>query len=407
MNDNRCAGGAPPSESTPAILYVDDEPKSVKYFSRALERDFPILSAASAEAAEELLESDGGRIGVLVSDQRMPVESGVQLLTRVKEHHPQIVRVLTTAYADLDAAVEAVNRGEIYRYILKPWDIEMLRSELRSAMDLYLRRRHERELLQARRGTMLTLAAQIAHELRTPLASVRAAMFGLEDFMPELVQAYRRDAVHGGDPPAISADHLQVLEETPAEVTRVVSQANNLINLLLMNAREEGGGETGYEHIAMAGCIREALASYPFAVGERELVRLEGEDFVARCSHLLFTYVLYNLIENALVATHGEGEIVIRLQPGKPFNRIRFRDNGTGIAKEVLPHIFDEFYSGREWGKGTGMGLSFCRRVMTGFGGGIECRSREGEYTEFELSFPRLTEQGEPEAFVQWKKEVR
>ena len=144
MNDTRSAGGATPSESTPAILYVDDEPKSVKYFSRALERDFPILSAASAEAAEALLESEGGGIGVLVSDQRMPVESGVQLLARVKEHHPQIVRVLTTAHADLDAAVEAVNRGEIYRYILKPWDIEMLRSELRGAMDLYLRRRHER-----------------------------------------------------------------------------------------------------------------------------------------------------------------------------------------------------------------------------------------------------------------------
>ena len=407
MNDSRSTGGAPPSESSPAILYVDDEPKSVKYFSRALQRDFPILSATSVEAAEAVLKSDGGRIGVLVSDQRMPVESGVQLLARVKEHHPHIVRVLTTAYADLEAAVEAVNRGEIYRYILKPWDIESLHSELRGAMDLYLRRRHEQELLQARRGTMLALAAQIAHELRTPLASVRAAMYGLDECMPELVRAYRRDAAHGKGPPAINTAHLQALEQTPAEVSRVVSQANNLINLLLMNAREEGGAEAGYEHFSMAGCMREALEGYPFAAGERELVRLEGEDFAARGSDLLFTYVIYNLLKNAFAAIHGEGEIAILLQPGAPFNRIRFRDNGSGIAEDVLPHIFNEFYSGREWGKGTGMGLSFCRRVMTGFGGAIECRSREGEYTEFELSFPRLTERGEPEPFAQRAKEVR
>lgn len=389
MNDTTHTGPGPLFTGTPAILYVDDEPKSVKYFSKALQRDFPILSAAGAAAAEAILESDGDRVGVLISDQRMPVRSGVQLLAWTKERYPHIVRVLTTAYADLEAAVDAVNRGEIYRYILKPWNIEVLRSELRDAMELYLRRRREQELLQARRGTMLALASQIAHELRTPLASVRAAMYGLEDCMPELVQAYRRDAARGGRSATIAAAHLRTLEQTPAEVTKVVSQANNLINLLLMNAREEGSGEGGYGVFSMLRCIREAVARYPFKDGERELVRLEGKDFAVRGADVLFTYVIYNLLKNALSALKGGGEIVVRLQPGAPFNRVWFRDTGSGIAADILPYIFEEFYSGCESGRGTGMGLSFCRRVVTGFGGAIECRSREREYTEFEMRFPR------------------
>lgn len=393
MNDTSNAGNGPFFNGTPAVLYVDDEPKSVKYFGKALQRDFPILSAASAATAEAVLESDGDRIGVLISDQRMPVRSGVQLLARVKEHYPHIVRVLTTAHADLEAAVDAVNRGEIYRYILKPWNIEVLRSELRGAMELYLRQRQEQELLRARRGTMLALASQIAHELRTPLASVRAAMYGLEDCMPELVRAYRRDAARGERPPAIAAAHLRTLENTPTEVTRVVSQANSLINLLLMNAREAGNGQAGYGVFSMLGCIREAVAGYPFQDGERELVRLEGEDFAVRGSDVLFTYVIYNLFKNALSVLKGGGEIVVRLLPGEPFHRVWFRDTGSGIAADILPRIFDEFYSGGELDKGTGMGLSFCRRVVTGFGGAIECRSREGEYTEFEMRFPRLAEE--------------
>ncbi len=70
------------------------------------------------------------------------------------------------------------------------------------------------------------------------------------------------------------------------------------------------------------------------------------------------------------------------------FNRLRFTDTGTGIAPDVLPHVFDEFYSGKPKGHGTGMGLPFCRRVMTGLGGDIQCRSRPGEFTEILLRFP-------------------
>ena len=109
-----------------AILFVDDEEKTRKYFDRAFAREYRVLTAPSVAQARELLEKHGNEIGVLISDQRMPEEKGVVLLRHAREHYPHIVRILTTAYSDLDDAIESVNSGEILRYITKPWDLKLL-----------------------------------------------------------------------------------------------------------------------------------------------------------------------------------------------------------------------------------------------------------------------------------------
>lgn len=129
-----------------AVLYVDDEEKSLKYFERALSAEMPVLTATSVEDALAILERKGHEIGVLITDQRMPGLTGVELLRRVRSDWPNIVRLLTTAYADLDDAIDAVNRGEIFRYITKPWEMRQLWAELQQAMDLFQLKR-ERELL--------------------------------------------------------------------------------------------------------------------------------------------------------------------------------------------------------------------------------------------------------------------
>jgi len=133
--------------NTPStVLFVDDEEKARKYFSLAMTSDFEVLTAGSAAEALEILTQHASRIAIIVSDQRMPEQSGVEMLKIVKEYYPHIVRLLTTAYTDLDDAIEAINRGEILRYIQKPWDINVLKTELNQAMD-YFQLRNERDNL--------------------------------------------------------------------------------------------------------------------------------------------------------------------------------------------------------------------------------------------------------------------
>lgn len=165
-----------------AVLFVDDEEKAQKYFRMAYSDDFQVLTASNVPAALEILRQHGTEIAVLISDQRMPGQQGVDLLRRAREDWPAIVRILTTAYSDLDDAIAAVNRGEILRYVTKPWDIEALRVDLRHAMDFFLLRR-DRDLLMAekfsvrrsmlhsdRLRALLTIAAGLTHLRHAPNA---------------------------------------------------------------------------------------------------------------------------------------------------------------------------------------------------------------------------------------------
>ncbi len=120
------------------ILIVDDEPQAVKYFKKAFGTKYDVLTATSADEAETLILSGDHNIGLVISDQRMPGRSGVSLLNRIRNERPDIIRMLTTAYADLDSAIDAVNKGEILRYISKPWDLRVLEAEIEQAITFYL-----------------------------------------------------------------------------------------------------------------------------------------------------------------------------------------------------------------------------------------------------------------------------
>lgn len=174
-----------------AVLFVDDEAKAQKYFRMAYADDFPVLTASSVPAALEILGQHGTEIAVLITDQRMPGQQGVDLLRQTREDWPAIVRILTTAYSDLDDAIAAVNRGEILRYVTKPWDIEALRVDLRHAMDFFLLRR-ERDLLMAEKFSVRRRMVQ-SDRLRALLA-IAAGLMRLRH-APNAIAAWLHDSM--------------------------------------------------------------------------------------------------------------------------------------------------------------------------------------------------------------------
>ncbi|MBN9291612.1 MAG: response regulator [Hyphomicrobium denitrificans] len=127
-----------PIDQPVEILIVDDEPQAVKYFKKAFGTKYDVLTATSADEAEALVLSGNHNIGLVITDQRMPGRSGVSLLNRIRSERPDIIRMLTTAYADLDSAIDAVNKGEILRYISKPWDLRVLEAEIDQAITFFL-----------------------------------------------------------------------------------------------------------------------------------------------------------------------------------------------------------------------------------------------------------------------------
>lgn len=136
------------------VLYVDDEEKALKYFRMAFSEKFEIFTATSAAEGLEILVRESAKIGIVLSDQRMPTTVGAEFLGVVREQYPRIVRILTTAFSDLKSAIAAVNRGHIYQYVVKPWEIADLGMVLQRAAD-YHRVLSERDALLAVKLTTL------------------------------------------------------------------------------------------------------------------------------------------------------------------------------------------------------------------------------------------------------------
>jgi diguanylate cyclase (GGDEF)-like protein len=128
-----------------SLLVVDDEPYILLTLSALLTPTFEVVTADSADAAKEILARR--EIHIILTDQKMPRTTGVQLLEWVRELSPKTIRLLMTGYAELDDAIEAINRGQVYHYLLKPWRTEELQSVLRNAADKFLLERRNEELL--------------------------------------------------------------------------------------------------------------------------------------------------------------------------------------------------------------------------------------------------------------------
>src|SRR5437763_11195795 len=168
-----------------AILYVDDEEKSLKYFTRAFEDQFRIFTAANAQDGLKIFEAHKDEIGVLMTDQRMPGEKGVWLLEKARQLRPRIIRMLATAFSDMDAAIAAVNTGAIYRYITKPWDPPQLETTLKRGLEFFMVQRERDQLLMEKMSVLHNmmiadrivslglLAAGLSHHIRNSLVAVK------------------------------------------------------------------------------------------------------------------------------------------------------------------------------------------------------------------------------------------
>lgn len=219
------------SKSPVEVLLVDDEPQAGKYFQKAFGAKFDIYVATSAEEAEHILFETENSIGIVISDQRMPGRSGVSLLTTVRERKPEIIRMLTSAYSDLDSAIDAVNRGEIMRYITKPWDLVALGADLDQAATMFILHREYdaliREKLTAVQRTLLRDRVNNIAAISAGLGTYRNAKASIYEYLKDqLSESCFRMAVNSRWQKMKPEDHWRLpLDESQ----RLVSVADELV----------------------------------------------------------------------------------------------------------------------------------------------------------------------------------
>jgi two-component system response regulator PhcR len=368
------------------VLFVDDEAVSRKWFAREFGDEFEVVTAAGADQALALLAEVGSRIAVMVTDYRMPERDGMKLLRAVQREHRHVIRLLATAYAHKEVAIAAVNEGKVMRILEKPLDSEATREALREALALHRAQALERAMNEGRVAALRETLGFLAHELNTPLATVRVCLSTMtarhlrSENGPE-----QRAAVFREDEPG---ELLAALERAE----RRALYCQSLISTFVQSARDAYPG-SGPVSIKASSLVQSLMAEFPFDADERGWMSCAvDEDFSLPGRRDLLYLVLCTLAKNALQALRGRDSPRLVVQVGRNPVRggqpcIRFSDNGPGIPAEILQRLTREPVTTRADRGGNGMGLLFCRRVMESIHGEIVVESDLGAGTRVTLYF--------------------
>ncbi|HVQ36394.1 MAG TPA: hybrid sensor histidine kinase/response regulator [Pyrinomonadaceae bacterium] len=397
-----------PQSLLETLLVVDDEEGITSSIAEIFRGRYQVITAFSAEEALTKLETEN--VAVVISDQRMPRMSGAELLSRIAVTQPEATRIMLTGYADLEAVVKAVNDGQIYFYMTKPWKSGEMEAVVEHAFERHALLQKNRELIEQLRQANAELEDKVeqrtqelreknsaleasnkikneflgiaAHDLRSPLGSIRSMAELLLDEKDQMERAEARE-------------FLGMIQSTS-------NQMLTLVNDLLDISRIEAGKiELKLETVELRPYLAE-IEKYNQMLGRRKRIQLEvncEEDVVeGRFDPERIRQVLNNLLGNAFKFSPPETTVTLAVRFGGDLE-FSVTDQGLGIRSEELPLLFGAFHrtSTRPTGdeQSSGLGLSICKQIVEAHGGTIGVESSHGQGSRFHFRLPALPQPDE------------
>jgi two-component system probable response regulator PhcQ len=385
-----------------AILYVDDEEKSLKYFARAFGDEFRVFTAPNAKAGLKLFEQHANEVGLLLTDQRMPGEKGVWLLESARQLRPRVLRLLVTAYADMDAAIAAVNSGAIYKYVTKPWDPPQLALTLRQGLEFFMVQAERDQLLREKmsvlRNMMIAdrivslglLAAGLSHHIRNSLVAVKTFL----DLAPAKMAEEKTDLNSLRNPDFWKVYHQNVQSQ--------IEKINRLLKDL-WTASENNAASPFPDEVTVSRVVGAALEQFQdqFAARRIEIENRIPDSLPAlRADQPKFSRLFELLLMDELARLPAGSRITLaaEFQTGgaKPEIVVQISDNGPALPQEALSVIFDPFVVHGSVPSEYGIHLIACFFIVHHHGGKIEAKSPPGQGTTFILRLPLKPEAAAP-----------
>lgn len=377
-----------------AMLYVDDEEKSLKYFQRAFGETFRILTANNAADGLKLLQEHRSDIGLILTDQRMPGETGVQFLEKARPVHPRAIRIMVTAFSDLNSAIDAVNTGAIYKYITKPWDVQELEVTLKRAVEFYIVQNDRdlllREKLSALHKMVITdrvislgvLAAGLGHHVRNAMVAVRTFI----DLAPEMLHREQADL-----------DELRHPEFWSTFYSKVQGKVQFIVELL--DGLDQAADSTRLSnearvrlHEIVADCWNEHRVAFAdaglnveFQIPPSLPELVVDQPKFLRLIDLLFRDALINLTSGNTLSL--EASTAANGSPAEGLV-LRVADNGPGLPEDAVASLFDPFFLRTDKPQEFGINLMACYFIVYHHGGHIDVESKPGQGLALNIHLP-------------------
>jgi signal transduction histidine kinase len=365
------------------ILYVDDEVTNLQSMRYLLDDRFTLITTASPDEALKTLASDD--IAVLLTDQRMPGMTGTELCAKARELKPDTVRILITAYADLHAAIDAVNRGQVRRYLSKPHSEEELVEALRTAIDFFHLQRTVRdmEIRVIRSGNQAT-AQVVRAELADELAALHEKLAASLEHVGDLIQAGLTDR-------SGSARFSELLIAAKRTHGTALGDLERLAGL---TKRLRDGSTIKSALAARCDVVRAVDAMVRILRPEIERdgtleVQVRGTPAVRIDAASLGTVVMQLLINAAQARgdrPKDRHRIAVAVEAIDDEAVVSVSDNGVGIPSDVRERLFDPRFSTKS--EGDGLGLAIVRDIVGSAHGSVEVFSEIGIGTTFTVKLP-------------------
>lgn len=355
-----------------SVLYVDDEQNNLTSFRAAFRRDLRVYTANNAvEALKQLRKYP--EIKVIISDQRMPDITGVEFFEKIRKIFPNKVRIILTAYSDITAVMDAINKGQVYRFIDKPWDYDKVRISVKDGMELYDTRKKladKSESLQRAYNELDKFVYSVSHDLRSPLMSI----LGISNLAELDVQ----------DPKS-----LEYFKSIKGMVDKLDGYIHQIIDHYKGSHGSEFNDKVDFENLI--NDIIESIKYHPSAQGVRFNVVVEQDgEFVTNLMNV--KTILSNLISNAFkYQRENERNKFVEVKAIITDSEaiIKVIDNGIGIKEDKIEEVFSMFYRAKQDETGSGLGLFIVREAIDKLGGTIDLQSDFGHGTEITLNLPR------------------
>lgn len=378
------------------ILIVDDDENVLKSLVRLFQEDnYAIFTACDGIEGLALVKKH--LFHIVISDYRMPKMNGIEFLKNVKRIASSTIRIILTVYADIDIAIAAINEGHVYKFLLKPWDEELLKIEIKKSLDHFDLVQQQKELQEElgqknkmlenmnknleklveertqqlihseKMATLGQLAAQIGHEINNVLTILKGRT--------ELLEYNKTDAEYIDN----------TIKIFMREIDSLTIQARNLLTI-------GKPAPPDFKNLDLKTILEKTLDNL-LSVGVLKYYNLEKE--YQEKLPLIYgnpsqvDQVFTNLLINAHHAMEKMGDLKVGIKILNDTNYIEtyITDTGKGISEENINKIFGPFFTTKPQGKGTGLGLPVVKKIMDEHNGYINVDSKINVGTTMTLGF--------------------